>query len=63
MQRSKREGSEMGFAARKHTETDLRMQRSGQERAVVGFAERGAEKKIADSNNEADDRLLRWASL
>ena len=41
MRRSKRESSEIGFAARKHTETDLRMQRSGQERTVVGFAERG----------------------
>ena len=38
MQRSKREGSEIGFAARKHSEMDLRMQRSGREGAVVGFA-------------------------
>ena len=38
MQRSKREGSEIGFVARKHSETDLRMQRSGRESAVVGFA-------------------------
>ena len=41
MQRSKREGSEIGFAARKHSETDLRMQRSGREGAVVGFAGQG----------------------
>ena len=41
MQRSKREGSEIGFAARKHSEMDLRMQRSGREGAVVGFAGQG----------------------
>ena len=40
MQRSKREGSEIGFAARKHSETDLRMQRSGREDTMVGVAAR-----------------------
>ena len=62
MRRSKREGPEIGFAARKHTETDLCMQRSGQERSAVGFAD-SEQKKMADSNNEAHDKLLRWASL
>ena len=38
MRRSKREGSEIGFAAQKHTETDLRKQRSGRGDAGICLA-------------------------
>ena len=55
-QRSGRRMDMVGIAARKHTETGLRKQRSGQEKSAVGFADR-EQKKLADSNNEAHDKL------
>lgn len=56
MQRSGQEGMVVGLAARKQARMDRRMQRSGQEKSAVGFADR-EQKKLADSNNEAHDKL------
>lgn len=49
--RSGRGGAGVGFAARKHTEMGLRVQRSGQERAVVCFATQGKGDRIRDARS------------
>ena len=70
--RSGRGGAGVGFAARKHTEMGLRVQRSGQERAVVGFTTWGTgtnrdgrtgTEQETHGICEADGKTLGYASL
>ena len=70
--RSGRGDAGIGFAARKQAEMDLRMQRSGQERAVVGFTTWGTgtnrdgrtgTEQETHGICEADGETLGYASL